>query len=178
MSNTERKQKPYMNPYLAGVILGATLLVAFLFTGRGVGASGAVKSTVATTVSIVAPEHAQNSHFFSKYVKGEQSPMKSWLVLEILGVLVGGVISGAISGRLKLTVETAPGVSKKKRLIVVLIAGILLGIGSSLGTGCASGAALSGMSVLSTAGFIAFIAIFGTAFLFAYFVRKLWIKQL
>lgn len=53
--------------------------------------------------------------------------------------------------------------------------GLLFGFGSQLGRGCTSGAALTGMSVLSVAGFVTMAAIFGTAFAFAYFVRKNWI---
>jgi len=45
----------------------------------------------------------------------------------------------------------------------------------SFGRGCTSGAALSGMAVLSTGGLITMLAIFGGAYAFAYFFRKLWI---
>ena len=45
------KSKKYMNPYLAGFLLGVVLLASFYFTGRGLGASGAVKSTIVATVS-------------------------------------------------------------------------------------------------------------------------------
>jgi len=164
-----------MNPYLAGFILGLSLLAALYFTGRGLGASGAVKSTVTTVVSTIAPEHAQDSNFYSKYIKDGKNPMNAWLVFEILGVIFGGLISGALSGRLKLKIEHSPNITAKKRIIVAIIGGFFVGIGASLGRGCASGAAMSGMAVLSTAGFISFMAIFGTAFLFAYFFRKLWI---
>jgi len=167
--------KKYMNPYLAGFILGLALLAAFYFSGRGLGASGAVKSTVTATVKTITPKHAEESHFYTKYFKGENSPLNSWLVFEIMGVILGGFISGALSRRLKLKVEHSPKITSKKRLIMAGLGGVIVGIGASLGRGCASGAALSGMAVMSTAGFISFIAIFGTAFAFAYFFRKLWI---
>ena len=35
------KPKPYMNPYLAGFLLGLVLLATIYITGRGLGASGA-----------------------------------------------------------------------------------------------------------------------------------------
>lgn len=164
-----------MNPYLAGVLLGLVLLAAFYFTGRGLGASGAVKSTLATVVTTVAPEHAANSHFYEHYTKQDESPIKAWLVFEIIGALFGALISGTIAGRMKLKVEHSPKISSKTRLFAAAIGGLLFGLGSQLGRGCTSGAALSGMAVLSTAGFISMLAIFGTAYIFAYFVRKLWI---
>ncbi len=171
----EHKKTTYMNPYLAGVLLGFVLLAAFYFTGRGLGASGAVKSTIVTVVDAVAPEHAADSHFYEKYTKQEESPLRSWLVFEMLGVLFGALVSGVIAGRLKLKVEHSPKISPKTRLIAAGIGGLLFGLGSQIGRGCTSGAALSGMGVMATSGFISMLTIFGTAYLFAYVFRKLWI---
>lgn len=165
----------YMNPYLAGVLLGLVLLSAFYFSGRGLGASGAVKSVVVTTVDTLAPEHAGESGFYSKYLKDGKNPMNTWLVYEVLGVLVGGFLSGALAGRLKFKIEHSPKITSKKRLILAGLGGVLFGFGSQLGRGCTSGAALTGMAVLSLAGFVTMMAIFGTAFALAYFFRKYWI---
>lgn len=167
--------KKYMNPYLAGFLLGIVLLGAFYFTGRGLGASGAVKSAVVTVVDAVAHDHALNSDFYGKYATKEESPMKAWLVFEIIGVFLGAIISGTIAGRIKLKIEHSPKISSKSRLIAALIGGILFGVGSQLGRGCTSGGALSGMAVLSSAGFISMLTIFGSAYMFAYIFRKLWI---
>ncbi|NQV14443.1 YeeE/YedE family protein [bacterium] len=165
----------YMNPYLAGVLLGLVLLMAFFFAGRGLGASGAVKSVVVAVVDVVAPEHAANSHFYSKYVGDGKAPMKAWLVFEMIGVLVGGFLSGALSGRLNWKIEHFPGITAKRRLIFAGLGGILFGYGSQLGRGCTSGSALTGMANLSVAGFVSMMAIFGTAFALAFFFRKNWI---
>lgn len=164
-----------MNPYLAGVILGLVLLLSFYLTGRGLGASGAMKSVVVTTVETVAHNKAEASDFYNKYIVDGENPMNSWLVFEILGVLVGGFISGALSGRLSLKTEHAPGITKKRRIVMAVIGGALFGFGSQFGRGCTSGAALSGMATLSLAGFVTMVAIFGTAYLVAYFFRKNWI---
>lgn len=165
----------YMNPYLAGILLGLVLLSAFYFTGRGLGASGAVKSVVISAVEIVSPEHVTNSDYYSKYTGNGKNPLKAWLVFEVLGILVGGFLSGALAGRLKLKVEHHPNITSKKRLILAGIGGVLFGFGSQLGRGCTSGSALTGMAVLSLAGFVTMMAIFGTAFALAYFLRKNWI---
>jgi uncharacterized protein len=90
--------------------------------------------------------------------------------------LVGGFLSGALAGRLKLKTEHIPTITKRRRLIFALGGGILFGFGSQMGRGCTSGSALSGMAVLSMGGIITMAAIFGTAFLFAYFFRKNWIR--
>ena len=165
----------YMNPYLAGIMLGVVLLLSFYLTGRGLGASGAMRSVVISSVANAAPDFAKGSNFYSKYLGGEWGPMKTWLVLEVFGVLVGGFISGALSGRLKFKLERSPKITRKRRIWMAIIGGALFGFGSQLGRGCTSGAALTGMAVMSLAGYVTMMAIFGTAFALAYFFRKNWI---
>jgi len=140
------------------------------------GASGAIKSGVVTAVTAVNHSAAEKSAFIKEYMGAHSgSPMKNWLVFEMLGVLVGGFVSGALAGRLKLQVEHSPKITSNKRLFLALIGGILFGFGSQLGRGCTSGSALSGMAVLSLGGFVTMMAIFGTAYALAYFFRKNWI---
>lgn len=165
----------YMNPYLAGLMLGLVLLSSFYLTGRGLGASGAMRSVVVSSVNTVSHEYAETSNYFSKYIAGGKSPMKSWLVLEVLGVLVGGFLSGAISGRLNFKLEKSPKITSRKRIYMAILGGALFGFGSQLGRGCTSGAALTGMATMSLAGYVTMMAIFGTAFALAYFFRKNWI---
>ena len=173
--NMDRSKK-YMNPYLGGVLLGLVLLAAFYFSGRGLGASGAVKSVVVAGVETISPTHVESTNFYKNYKESHSGgPLKDWLVWEMLGVLVGGFISGAFAGRLKFKVEHSPKVTSKIRIIFAIIGGIFFGFGSQLGRGCTSGSALSGMAVLSLGGFITMAFIFGTAFALAYFARKLWI---
>ncbi len=164
-----------MNPYVGGVLLGLVLIVAFWVSGRGLGASGAAKSVVVAGIKTVAPSHVENTAFYKDYLESHPNPLKSWLVFEMLGVLVGGFLSGAIAGRLKFKVEKSPKISNKTRIIFAVLGGIFFGFGSQLGRGCTSGSALTGMAVLSLSGFLSMAAIFGTAFALAYFVRRLWI---
>jgi uncharacterized membrane protein YedE/YeeE len=171
----EKKGNKYMNPYLAGIMLGVVLLASFYLTGRGLGASGAMRSVVVSSVNTVSHDYAENSNYFSKYIAGGISPMKTWLVLEVLGVLVGGFISGALSGRLNFKLEKSPKITSRKRIYMAILGGALFGFGSQLGRGCTSGAALTGMATMSLAGYVTMMAIFGTAFALAYFFRKNWI---
>ncbi len=175
MENKEKRARKYMNPYLGGLLLGLVLIAANYVSGRGLGASGAVKSAVVTGVNTIAPKHAENTAFYKNYNESHPKPMKSWLVFQMLGVLVGAFISGALAGRLKLKVEHSPKITSRRRLIFAILGGILFGFGSQMGRGCTSGSALSGMGVISLGGFITMAAIFGTAFMLAYFLRKNWI---
>jgi len=172
----EIKIRKYINPYVGGVLLGIVLLAANFVSGRGLGASGAIKSVVVTTMNTIAPVASEKSGFVKEFSGAHAgNPMKTWLVFEMLGVLAGGFLSGAFAGRLKLKVEHSPKITSRKRLVLALSGGVLFGFGSQLGRGCTSGSALSGMAVLSLGGFITMMAIFGTAYALAYFFRKNWI---
>ena len=165
----------YMNPYLAGVLLGLVLLAAMFLSGRGLGASGGIKNTVVAVVGAVDKHHAMNTPYYSKYYQNGEHPLKNWLTLEIFGMVVGGFISGALSHRLKFKIEKSPKISNRKRLLFAFLGGLFFVYGAQLARGCTSGAALSGMAVLSVAGFVTMAAIFGSAYLFAWFFRRLWI---
>ena len=171
----DKAEARYMNPYLGGVLLGLVLIFAFWVAGRGLGASGAPKSLIIAGVETIAPAHAQTAPFYMEYGSSRENPLKSWLVFQMMGVVVGGFISGAFAGRLKFKVEKSPKITNKTRIIFAVFGGVLFGFGAQLGRGCTSGSALTGMSVLSVGGFVTMAAIFGTAFGLAWFARKLWI---
>jgi uncharacterized protein len=168
-------KKSYMNPYIAGTMLGLVLLFSMVLAGRGLGASGGLKYCVVSIVGAVDRHHADESVFYSKYFEEGKKPLKNWLVLEVLGIVAGGFISGAFSKRLTFRVEKSPGISITRRLVFSFLGGLFFIYGAQLARGCTSGAALSGMAVLSLAGFVTMIAIFGSAYIFAWFFRKNWI---
>lgn len=164
-----------MNPYIAGTMLGLVLLLAMYLSGRGLGASGGLKYCVVSIVGAVDRPHAEKSPFYGKYFEGGNKPLKNWLTFEILGVVIGGFLSGAISKRLKFKIEKSPKISNVRRLLFAFLGGVFFVYGAQLARGCTSGAALSGMAVLSVAGFVTMVAIFGSAYAFAWFFRKNWI---
>ncbi len=164
-----------MNPYLAGFLLGLVLLASYVITGRGLGASGAVKSGLVTLVGNIAPGYAETSGFYREFFVSATPPLQSFLVFMAIGVLLGGFFSGAMSGRLGLKVERGPGIKAPTRLAFAMAGGLLFGLGAQFGRGCTSGAALSGMAVLSTGGILTMMAIFGSGYALAYFFRKLWL---
>ncbi len=170
------EKSKYINPYLAGFFLGLLLLLTIYITGRGLGASGAFKSMVVYAVNTLSPEHTAAKPYYIEYLsEHEGNPLKNWLIFELIGVVIGAFISGLISNRLEFKLEFPEKITKRVRIISALIGGALFGFGAQLGRGCTSGAALSGMAVMSAGGIITMLAIFGGAYMFAYFFRKLWI---
>lgn len=173
---TNYQEPKYINPYLGGVLLGLLVLVTVYITGRGLGASGAIKSTVVTTAEVITPDQAKENVYTKQFISDNHSPMYTWLVFESIGIFLGGLLSGVIYGRAKkFRVEHSPKITAKKRLIFASIGGALFGFGSQFGRGCTSGAALSGTATFALGGVIVMFAIFGSGYLFAYFFRKLWI---
>ena len=169
------KPRPYLNPYLAGIGLGLVLLSAFVIMGRGLGASGAFTSVVAAGVNSVAPTHAQSNGLYREYLNTPSgNPLKEWLVYEIAGVLVGGFISGLLSGRIKRTVEKSPGFSTSGRMIYAFCGGLLLGLGSRVARGCTSGQALTGGALMSVGSWVFMIAVFVSAYAAAFLFRRQW----
>ena len=169
--------KAYMNPYLAGFLLGLVLLATVYITGRGLGASGAFKSVVIASVETIAPAHAENTAYYKDFkAENPEGPWKNFLVFEVFGVLVGAFFSGVLANRSGLKLEKGPRVTNAVRIAGAIIGGALFGYGSQLGRWCTSGSALSGMAVLSLGGILTMLAIFGGAYALAYFFRKLWLK--
>jgi uncharacterized protein len=171
-----RIPQAYWNPYVAGLGLGLVLLAAFVIMGRGLGASGAFSSVVTATVQTVNPDHARSNAFYAEYLgDGSRSPLMDWLVFEVIGVFVGGFISGTLAGRVQRTIEKGPHISSAGRLSFAFIGGALMGFGAKLARGCTSGQALTGGAVLNVGSWAAMMAIFGGAYAMAYFIRKQWL---
>ncbi len=172
----EVQMRPYMNPYLAGFLLGILLLITIYITGRGLGASGGIKAVVLLLTKTFQPLHWENGAYFQKYALSHTgNPLDTWLFFEIVGVVIGAFYSGLISNRVGFRIDRGFRITNKTRLLMAGLGGILFGFGSQLGRGCTSGAALSGMAVMSFGGIVTMISIFGSAYLVAYFFRKFWI---
>src|SRR4051812_38642430 len=113
MTRDRRNPAPYSNPYVAGVGLGLVLLAAFVVMGRGLGASGAFATTAAGAMALVAPQRAQSSLLFSGYVRAIGGPWANWLLFEIAGVAIGGLLSAWLAGRLRVGIERGPRLSAR-----------------------------------------------------------------
>jgi uncharacterized protein len=167
--------KPYTNPYTAGIGLGLVLLAAFVIMGRGLGASGAFSSLVAAATHTVAPQHTAANEFYAEYLgDGTKNPLMDWLVFEVIGVFAGGLISGALAGRIAKTIERGPSITIRWRLIFAFIGGTLMGIGAKLARGCTSGQALTGGALLGVGSWAFMMCVFAGAYATAWFIRRQW----
>lgn len=166
------KEQKYWSPYVTGVGLGLTLLLAFVIMGRGLGASGAFMRLEVWFLDLFASGYVMANPYFSKYA---DNPLNNWLVFEVIGVMIGGFISGALAGRLKFSIGKGPRITNKNRLILAFVGGGIMGFAARLARGCTSGLALTGGATLAVGGWAFMFAVFAGGYAAAWFVRKQWV---
>lgn len=166
--------KPYWNPYAAGVLLGLVLLATFLVAGQGLGASAFPKRVIALGAHAAAPAWTARNPALAHYVEGGVNPLRHWLVIEVVGVLLGGFIGALSAGRVRTCVERGPRISVGARLALAFAGGALMGVAAGLARGCTSGQALSGGALLATGSWVFMLMVFAGGYAGAWFVRRQW----
>lgn len=171
------ERAPYWNSYLSGVALGVLLFISFYLTGNGLGASGALHRIVVSAQEILVPRHVDTLPVLAAMGGGDKWALNDWLVIEILGVALGGFASSMLRGRAKLETYRGPQISDQTRWMTAFAGGAVMGFGARIARGCTSGQALSGGAVLSAGSWFFMFAVFGGGYLAAWFVRNLWLEK-
>lgn len=171
---TSTTPKPSWNPYVAGAVLGLVLFGSYALTGHGLGASGALSRVVFAGEKHVAPEHVDQHRYLVRMAGGHVNALDNWLVWVVLGVMLGGLVSGLMGRRVFVAIQRGPSLSATARLVFALLGGVLVGYAAQLARGCTSGQALSGGAVLAAGSWVFMFAVFGGGYAIAYFVRRLW----
>jgi len=174
MGTSEKKPKPYANPYLAGVVLGVVLFTAYFLTGTGLGASGAIARLTVSVEDVVAPRHVDRNAYLADMAGGDSNAMDHWIVMVTLGALLGGFLSAWRNRRLKVETQKGDRITTSQRWLFAFLGGGLMGFGARLARGCTSGQALSGGAVLSVGSWAFMFAVFAGGYALAWFVRGLW----
>jgi uncharacterized protein len=163
----------FWNPYVAGVALGLVLLGAYAVVGRGLGASGASFRAGVAAVQAVAPAHVAAAPGL-RGVAHDGSPLDDWLVYEVAGMVLGGIVAAYTSGRLSREVLRGPRISSGERILLALAGGGLMGFAAKLARGCTSGQALTGGALLSAGSWAFMLSVFAGGYAFAWVVRRAW----
>lgn len=156
-------QRPYWPSWLAGLALGSVLLLTFVLTGHGLGATGFTTRLSAWLGDAAAPGWTQANDYLGPMLEGD-AVLSSWITWQVLGVFAGALVSALLAGRMAWRIEGAASAGRSGRLLKALAGGILAGFGARIAAGCTSGVGLSGSAVLGVAGFV---------FLGAFFVAGL-----
>ncbi|MGC8605018.1 MAG: YeeE/YedE thiosulfate transporter family protein, partial [Desulfomonilaceae bacterium] len=123
----------------------------------------------------VAPEAVEHNQYFKVFYKrGSNSPLVDWVVFEMIGVFFGGLIGVVTAKRFKISVGKGATFPVSARLFLAFLGGVIGGIGTRFARGCTSGQALSGGATMVVGSWVFMMAVFATAFVAAYFVRKEW----
>lgn len=158
---SHRPIRPFWPPLVAGVALGLVLLLTFVLTGHGLGATGASTRFVAWLGLTAAPAATAGNPYLGPMVQDGQ-PMSSWITWQVVGVAIGALASALLAGRFRIQLDGARSVGATRRVGAALIGGLLAGFGARVSAGCTSGLGLSGAATLAIAAFV-FLATFFAA---------------
>lgn len=145
--------KPYWPAWLAGLALGVVLLLTFVLTGHGLGATGFTTRLTAWIGAQLAPSWTDSNDYLGPLLDGGPV-LRSWITWQVLGVFIGALASAWFAGRIAWRIEGAASAGRTGRLLKALAGGVLAGFGARIAAGCTSGVGLSGAAVLSVAGFV------------------------
>ncbi len=165
--------RPYWNPYVAGAGLGLTLLLSYVVLGTGLGASGGIARMAAQAAHVAAPAAVEGNAYLGGWFEGG-SALRYYLVFMVGGAFLGGLLSAVSARRVAVDVERGPRAGVGLRLVLALVGGALVGLGSRFAMGCTSGQALSGGAMLQTGSFVFLGATFAAGYALAPIVRKEW----
>jgi len=152
------KIKPFWPPLAAGIALGVVLLLTFVLSSHGLGASGAATDMVAGVGLTLAPEASKANGYLGPMV-ADGSPIGSWMTWEILGVAIGALAAAFMAGRFRIQFDGSRSVGTGARVVRALAGGLLAGFGARVAGGCTSGLGLSGAAALGISAFV-FLALF------------------
>ena len=175
--STESKpeSKKLWNPYVAGIFLGVVLLVSFVTTGKGLGASGGFKHLGAAILHWAAPTWAEENKLIGHYFSPERGALNEWIVFLGVGLAIGGLIGAVTGGRVKMEVVKGPRISRDSRLVLALVGGFFGGVGAAIARGCTSGQGLTGGAELAVGSWAFLFSMFLVAYLLSFFTRREWL---
>ena len=162
-------------PVLSGVLIGLSMLAAFVIAGRGIGVSGFLTRTIATVQHQIAPEITEKSAYFASYFTGVKHPLDNWLSYFAVGLVLGSLVMALLIKNWKIEVLRGDRISTLGRLTLAFAGGVFIGFAARLARGCTSGQALVGGAELMVGAWVFMLCIFAGGYLTAYLVRKQWI---
>ena len=132
---------------IGGAILGLGAVFLIIFKGRIAGISGIVGA-------LMQFQNTPKGHYL-------------WRILFLLGLIGSYQIYSMLFGEPTIEINTS--------FIQLVIAGLLVGFGTRMGSGCTSGHGVCGLGRLSTRSLVATISFMASGFIVCYFLLH-WIN--
>jgi uncharacterized membrane protein YedE/YeeE len=165
--------RAYWSPYVAGAALGLIVAVTYVLLGYGPGASGAFAHVAARVEGALAPSRAAANPFLVGYLESGRL-WAQWVVIEVVGIALGGLLGAWSAGRLAWRFEAGPRIGRGRRLLFAFLGGATVGLASRIAQGCTSGLALSGGAVFAPGAWAFTAAFMVGGFVAATLARRLW----
>lgn len=143
----------FLDAFLGGSLIGLAGCVLLLVNGRIMGASG---------ISGVASVGIAKSLFRNRLESFEMF----WRITFLLGLLAGSVLLVVFGKE-----EWKPSVPDQS-LMLIALAGVLVGVGTRMGLGCTSGHGVCGMGRASGRSLVATVTFMLSAILTVFFVSR------
>jgi len=124
-------------------MIGLSAVLLMLFNGRIAGISGIVGGLV-----------------------GADTNDRLWRLAFLMGLIFAPLVLGSVSG-------TMPDITFPMPTVLLVVGGVLVGVGSQLGSGCTSGHGICGISRLSMRSVVATATFMTTGMLTVFFVRHI-----
>lgn len=166
--------KPLWNPYAAGALLGGGLLLTFMLTGHGLGASGFTTALTADLGHTIAPAATESNSYFGSMFSDGANPLDAWITWQVIGVAIGALVGALSASRFRFTVDGPQRLRLMPRLALAFGGGALAGFGARVSLGCTSGLGLSGAGTLATAGFLFLIGFFVAGAALGQVMKRYW----
>lgn len=163
----------YWSPYTVGVGLGGVVLASYVVFGFGPGASGAFAHVAARVGGAIAPDHAAANSYLAGYLASGRL-WAQWIVVEMLGVVLGGFLAAWTAGRLGWRIVRGRRLDAGGRLVFAFAGGAIVGFASRVAQGCTSGLALSGGAVLAPGAWAFLAAFMAAGIVTAWIVKGAW----
>ena len=132
-----------VNAFIGGLILGGSAMMLYILRGDVAGINGMVTGIL-------------------KPIKGEVS----WRILFIVGLVIGGIIYRSYGGTITQLEPAVDG-------YWVVLAGLLVGLGATFGSGCTSGHGICGIARWSVRSIAATGTFMLTAIITVFFIRHI-----
>ena len=168
-------EKAYGNPYIGGVAVGFVLFLGFFLVGRGFGDSGALTRIAAFFMDEIFPVHTEQLIYFKRYLTTSTHPLNHWLIYMLLGIALGGFVSGFRGRRMKTMFLRGPNTTDRRRIVTAFIGGLMVTFGARMAGGCITGMAMTGGAMLGVAGWVFFLSVLVSGIIVAYFIRREWL---
>ena len=165
--------RPYWSPYAAGVALGLIVAATYVVMGYGPGASGAFAHVAARLDGALAPARAGGNDFVAGYLASGRL-WAQWVVIEVVGIALGGWLGAWSAGRFAWRLTAGPRVGAGRRMVFAFVGGATVGLASRIAQGCTSGLALSGGAVFAPGAWAVTAAFMAGGFVTATLVRRIW----